>query len=114
MALHHVKDPAGFLVLLRKRARRGGSLVVLDGLQKSDSSHVAERLGKARGYDPADMIKVSGGPKIWPGFTMDEIKGIMTASGCGDVDVREWPERLEFPTDMQAYDRMFIARATVL
>ena len=44
MALHHVKDPVGFLSRLRKRVRRGGALVVVDFLQQSSTPTAATLL----------------------------------------------------------------------
>ncbi|KAF2183040.1 S-adenosyl-L-methionine-dependent methyltransferase [Zopfia rhizophila CBS 207.26] len=117
MALHHVKDPVGFLARLRQRVKQDGALVVVDWLQQSsttDGSHAAERRGGDHKYDAADMAKLSQGPKIWPGFSIHDIHADMTAAGCTDVDVREYPEPIDAPEQMLGYDRIFIAKATVL
>ena len=114
MALHHVKDPVGFLTRLRQRVKRGGALVVVDWLQQSstaDGSHAFEHPGGDHKYNTANMTKLSQG---WPTFSIHDIHADMTAAGCTDVDVREYPEPIDAPEQMQGYNRMFIAKATVL
>lgn len=103
MALHHVQDPASLLKRLRQRVKHSGSLVVIDWLQQS-------------GHDtPANtgMTRLSEGPKIWPGFSINDIKSHFNAAGCTDVDVVVFSEPIEAPKEMEGYSRMFIAKAKV-
>lgn len=104
MALHHVQDPSRLLKRLQKRVKRGGSLVVIDWLQQSETD------GRAS-TDEARMTRLSGGPKIWPGFSIDDIKSHFNAAGCVDVDVVVYPEPIDAPKEMEGYNRMFIAKA---
>ena len=113
MALHHVADPAAFLVQLRQRVRRGGSLVIVDWLRDTEAPDRANEEADPK-YREGDMLRLPEGMSIWPGFSAREVGAIVAAAGCADVEVRVYPEPIETPAEMQGYDRMFIARATVL
>ncbi|KAH8694050.1 S-adenosyl-L-methionine-dependent methyltransferase [Talaromyces proteolyticus] len=111
-ALHHTKDPVDMLTRLRQRVRSGGTVVVLDFLRQSpDTAQHAE--GKDQKYHAEDMVKLTQGMKIWPGFTMQDIHADMTSGGCVNVDVKVFPEPVEGPEELQGYGRIFIAKATV-
>lgn len=116
MALHHVKDPVGFLTQLQKRVKRGCVLVIVDWLQQystADGSNTTELCRGHCRYDAADMVKFSEGPKVWPGFTIDDIHADMNAAGCTDVMIRQFAEPIDTPEQMAGYSRMFIAKARV-
>ncbi|KAM0713944.1 hypothetical protein Q7P37_010907 [Cladosporium fusiforme] len=106
MALHHVQDPVELLKRLRQRVRCGGSVIVIDWLQQSDHDASTDK-------HEARMTRLSEGPSIWPGFSMDDIKNHFSAAGCTDIDVVVYSEPIEAPTEMQGYSRMFIAKAKV-
>jgi SAM-dependent methyltransferase len=113
-ALHHTKDPVDMLTRLRQRVRSGGTVVVLDFLRQSpDTAHAQHAEGKDQKYHAEDMVKLAQGMKIWPGFTVQDIHADMTSGGCVDVDVREFPEQVEGPEELQGYGRIFLAKATV-
>lgn len=107
MALHHVQDPTALLKRLHQRLKRGGSLVVIDWLQQSGND-------ASTSTDEARMTRLSEGPQIWPGFSMDDIKKHFNASGCTDVDIVVYPEPIEAPKEMEGYSCMFIAKAKVV
>jgi SAM-dependent methyltransferase len=106
MALHHVQDPAELLKRLRQRVKRGGSVIVIDWLQQSGCDTPAET-GEAR------MTRLSEGPKIWPGFSTNDINNHFRAAGCSEFDVVVSSEPIEAPKEMQGYSRMFIAKGKV-
>lgn len=116
MALHHVSDPIDMLTRLRERLKKGGIILVVEWASESDFEqstqtttssggevHSRERKGDIDAsltvskYDPANMIEVIGGQKIWPGFTGSATKEAMTAAGCRDVEVRVHPEEFRVP-----------------
>ncbi|THC96842.1 hypothetical protein EYZ11_003666 [Aspergillus tanneri] len=115
-ALHHTRDPVDILTRLQQRVRTRGTVVVVDFLRQhsgAHDSHTAEQQeGRDQKYDAADMVKLPQGMKIWPGFTVQDIHADMTSAGCVDVDVRECPEPVDGPEEIQGYGRIFIAKAT--
>ncbi|KAI0126685.1 S-adenosyl-L-methionine-dependent methyltransferase [Xylariales sp. AK1849] len=111
MGLHHVVDPAGFLIRLRHRVRQNGTLIIIDWLRHTET---ANRAYDDHKYHEGDMTKLPEGMSIWPGFSTGEVHAIVTAAGCADVEVRVYPEHIDTPSELQGYDRMFIAKATVL
>lgn len=104
MALHHVQDPSKLLKRLQQRVKRGGSIVVIDWLQRSDNDASAST-------DEARMTRLPEGPHIWPGFSIDDIKRHFNAAGCIEVDVVVYSEPFETPKEMEGYNRMLIAKA---
>lgn len=104
MALHHAQGPSKLLKRLQQRVKRGGSLVVIDWLQQSENNGTAST-------DEARMTRLSEGPKIWPGFSINDIKSHFNAAGCIEGDVVVYPEPIEVPKEMEGYNRMFIAKA---
>ena len=116
-ALHHTKDPVDMLRRLRRRVRPRGTVIVLDFLRHADTASVGqvqEEDQKDKKYRAEHMVKLPQGMKIWPGFTMQDIQSDMASAGCVDVDVREFPEPVEGPEELQGYGRIFIAKATGL
>lgn len=111
MALHHVKDPPNMLARLRQHVRYGGTVVVIDWLQESDTT--ANTDGVDAGLASERMTRLSEGPKIWPGFSLENIRAHLHAAGCIDVDIKVYFERIEAPNEMEGYSRMFIAKAKV-
>ena len=109
MALHHVRNPIDLLTRLRQRVKRGGVLVVVDFLRQSASTTGHE----GQKYNAEDMSKLADGMKIWPGFSVSDIRDDMSAAGCVDFELREYPEVVNVPGEMHVCNRMFIARATV-
>lgn len=107
MALHHVKDPVDLLKRLCQRLKPGGSLVVIDWLQRSDHDASAKT-------DEARMTRLSEGPKIWPGFSIKDINNHLSAAGCTDVDIVLFAEPIEAPKEMEGYSRMFMAKANTV
>jgi SAM-dependent methyltransferase len=106
MALHHVQDPAELLKRLRQRVKRDGSVIVIDWLQQSGCDTPADT-GEAR------MTRLSERPKIWPGFSTNDINNHFRAAGCSEVDVVVSSEPIEAPKEMQGYSRIFIAKGKV-
>lgn len=104
MALHHVQDPTDLLKRLQQRLKHGGSLVVIDWLQQPSSDASANA-------DGARMTRLFEGPKIWPGFSIENIHKHFDAAGCVDVDVVVYDQAIDAPKEMQGYSRMFIAKA---
>lgn len=111
MALHHVKDPPDLLARLHQRVRHGGSIVVIDWLQQSDIP--AETDSADVGIASERMTRLSEGPNIWPGFSLEDIRAHLHAAGCIDVDIKVYSEHIEAPKEMEGYSRMFIAKAKV-
>jgi SAM-dependent methyltransferase len=106
MALHHVQDPAELLKRLRQRVKPGGSIVVIDWLQKSSRDASAST-------DEGRMTRLSEGPKIWPGFSAEDIEKHFKAAGCSEVDVDVYSGPIDAPVEMEGYSRMFIAKGKV-
>ncbi|KAL4741679.1 S-adenosyl-L-methionine-dependent methyltransferase [Aspergillus similis] len=112
-ALHHTKDPVDMLTRLRQRIRPGGTVIVLDFLRDSpDTASVGRAGDEDQKYHAEHMVQLPQGMKIWPGFTMQDIQSDMASAGCVDLDVREFPEPVEGPKELQGYGRIFIAKAT--
>lgn len=111
MALHHVKDPADFMIRLRQRVRQGGTLVIIDWLRHVET---ADNTDGNSTYNVADMTKLPEGMSIWPGFSIREVHSILTTAACTAFEVKVYPESIDTPSGMRGYNKMFIARATVL
>ncbi|KAL4774452.1 hypothetical protein BDW60DRAFT_181245 [Aspergillus nidulans var. acristatus] len=117
LALHHTKDLVDMLTRLRRRVRPAGTVIVLGFLRHADTASVGqarEEDQKDKKYRAEHMVKLPQGMKIWPGFAMQDIQSDMASAGCVDVDVREFPEPVEGPKELQGYGRIFIAKATGL
>jgi hypothetical protein len=125
-ALHHFDDPVYSLELLKARVKPGSTVVVVDWLKKEgDNDEVATR-GESqmidtdtsgtrkRKYNPENMMPVPMG-KIWPGFSLQDIREDYEAAGLTDVDVRIWPDEIELPQMATFGGRvtMYISKATV-
>ncbi|KAK0656911.1 S-adenosyl-L-methionine-dependent methyltransferase [Cercophora newfieldiana] len=135
-ALHHFDDPICSLALLKARVKPGGTVVVVDWLKKEeeegDNDEVAEGpavvgrgesqmvgtdragTGKRRKYNPENMMPVPMG-RIWPGFSLRDIREDCETTGLTDVNVRIWPEEIELPRMATFGGRvtMYISKATV-
>ena len=104
-ALHHVKDPVDMLTRLYKRLKKGGALVVVEWLRpdalRAGSGHSASSDGgdhsSSTKYDPAKMVEVIGGQRIWPGFTLQSLEAAMLAAGFADVEMRVHSETIWLP-----------------
>lgn len=107
MALHHVQGPALLLKRLGQRVKCGGSLIVIDWLQRSGLNAPGDK-------DEASMTKLSEGPKIWPGFSIEGIREHLKAAGCIEIDAVVYSERIGAPKEMEGYSQMFIAKAKVV
>jgi SAM-dependent methyltransferase len=106
MALHHVQNPADLLKRLCQRVKRGGSIVVIDWLQQSGRDASANT-------EEGRMTRLSEGPKIWPGFSVEDIEKYFKAAECNEVDVVVYFEPIDVPSEMEGYGRMFIAKGRV-
>lgn len=117
--LHHVNDPIGTLELLKARVRPGGTVVVVDWIKEEDKQEatargVPQNTGGERKYNPINMLPVPMG-RVWPGFSLRDIREDYEAAGLTDVDVRIWPEKIELP-QMATFggpSTLYISKATV-
>lgn len=111
MALHHVPDPTALLSRLRQRVRPGGIIVVIDWLQQSDTS--ANTNVNDENPTNEQMIRLSEGPKIWPGFSLASIRDYLHTAGCVDVESIVYDGQIKAPKEMEGYSRIFIVKAKV-
>jgi SAM-dependent methyltransferase len=111
MALHHVVDPILLLIRLRERVRKGGVIVVVDWV-KIDSDEGEDR--KEKRYDEAKMKKLQHGPKIWPGFSKNEIEANLRAAGCEGIETKVFLVDIERSKLMWGHDKLFITKAVVI
>lgn len=79
-------------------------MLVIEWLQQSDHNASAST-------DEARMTRLSEGPKIWPGFSINAIENHFTSAGCTGVDIVVFAELIEAPKEMEGYSRMFVAKA---
>jgi len=130
-ALHHVEDPIHTLELLKARVKPGGTVVVVDWLKKGENGNDAAAAAAAiqgapqdadtdtqdkrkRKYNPDSMLPVPMG-KVWPGFSLLDIREDYEAAGLTDVDVRIWPEKIELPqmATFGGSSALYISKASV-
>ena len=116
-ALHHVEDPIDLLNLLKARVKPGGTVVVVDWLKEIGADTASNAPSANAGvpkYNPDNMMPVPMG-KVWPGFSLQDIREDYEAAGLIDVDVRIHPEKIELPQQASFGGRstMYISKATV-
>ena len=93
MALHHVSEPVKMLEQLRARLRSGGSIVVVEF---THADHKDEELRIHKG-NPAEMVEVIGGQKIWPDFTPRSLANMLATAGFTAMDVKVMEENVYIP-----------------
>lgn len=113
-ALHHVDDPVDFLKLLKARVRPGGTVVVVDWVKEDGLDAPSAVPAGDKKYNPANMQSVPMG-KVWPGFSLQDVREDYAAAGLTDVEVRVWPEKIDLPRQggFGGKSSMYIAKATV-
>lgn len=116
-ALHHVDDPIDLLDSLKARVKPGGTVVVVDWLKEAGADTASNALSANAGvpkYNPDNMMPVPMG-KIWPGFSLQDIREDYEAAGLTDVDVRIHPDLIELPQQASfgGSTTMYISKATV-
>ncbi|KAK5651422.1 hypothetical protein OQA88_12510 [Cercophora sp. LCS_1] len=109
-ALHHVEDPIHSLELLKARVKPGGTIVVVDWPKKGENDNDAAAAAQGvpqdantdtpgkrnQKYNPDNMLPVPMG-KVWPGFSLLDIREDYEAAGLTNVDVRIWPNKIKLP-----------------
>ncbi len=75
--LHHLPDPGAALAEAARTLRAGGRLVVVD-LRPHDRIGYREELGH-----------------LWPGFTVDQLRGWLEEAGVREAVVRPLPPDVE-------------------
>lgn len=101
MALHHVNDPIDMLRRLRHRTKPGGKLVVVEmtpepgiteigqrGHESGNKHRLSQSHHTTHAHSNDEMVEVTGGQKIWAGFTLVTISAAMEAAGFVDVEGR--------------------------
>lgn len=131
-ALHHFDDPIHSLELLKACVKPGGTVVIVDWMKGEEDNkdgataaqgvpeHTSTDTGTnthgkiKRKYNPDDLMPVRMG-KVWPGFSLQDIREDYEAAGLTDVDVRIWPEKIELPQLALFVGRviMYISKASV-
>ncbi|KAK5174182.1 uncharacterized protein LTR77_001262 [Saxophila tyrrhenica] len=86
MALHHVKDPLQMLRQLKKRLRRGGTLVIIEfhGAEHRKHDHYGRQ---DSGNDEMEMIYAPGGQKIWPGLNKSWLDQALADAGFDKASI---------------------------